>query len=210
MEAFAARYGRNHATWRVIPNGVDLSRFCPGPGHFPSDLGIPSGVPVAVMVARMAEGKGHAAAIAAWPSVLRSVPEARLLLVGSGPAEPELARRAAELGIGSHVIFAGSRPDLPRLLRASSLAVLPSQSEALPTTLIEAAACGLASVATRVGGVPEVVLDGETGILVTPGDQQGLGDAVGALLVDRERREAMGRAARRLAEERFDLRVWCR
>jgi len=210
MEAFAARYGISPAVCTVIPNGVDLSLFSPDPATFPADLGIPSGAPVAVMVARMYEGKGHAAAIAAWPAVLRHVPDAYLVLVGSGPAERELSREAVELGIASRVIFAGFRSDVPALLRASSLAVLSSESEALPTTLIEAAACGRASVATRVGGVPEVVVDGETGILVTPGDQQGLGDAVGALLVDRERREAMGRAARRLAEERFDLRVWCR
>lgn len=210
MEAFAARYRMSPGISTVIPNGVDLSRFSPDPATFPADLGIPPGAPVAVMVARMDEGKGHAAAIAAWPSVLSRVPEAYLLFVGSGPAEPELNRQAVELGIAFRVIFAGFRSDVPALLRASTLAVLSSESEALPTTLIEAAACGRATVATRVGGVPEVVVDGETGILVAPGDQQGLGDAVGTLLIDRQRREAMGRAARRLAEERFGLRVWCR
>ena len=106
------------------------------------------------------------------------------------------------------MVFAGYRADVPRLLRASSLAVLPTRTEALPTTLIEAAACGLPVVATDVGGVPEVVSHGETGLLVPPGDPTALGDAIARLLADPARRAAMGAAARRTAVERFDMRVW--
>lgn len=210
MEGFAARYRARPATWSVIPNGVDLSRFSPEPARFPADLGIRAGSPIATMVARMSGTKGHDVAIGAWCTVVRQLPDAQLLLVGSGADEPRLRARCAELGLESDVVFAGFRRDIPELLRASSLVVLPSESEALPTVLIEAAACGRASIATRVGGVPEVVLHGQTGLLIDAGDELAFGRAVLDLLGDDDRREAMGRRARHFVEEQFDLRVWCR
>jgi glycosyltransferase involved in cell wall biosynthesis len=210
MEAFAARYRPNPKTWAVVHNGVDLSRFRAEPATFPVDVPVPPGAPVATIVASMGPGKGHRQAIAAWPSVAARVTGARLLLVGSGPEERALRRLAAALGVGHLVVFVGIRADVPQLMRASTLVLLPSESEALPTTLIEAAACGRAVVAVGVGGVPEVVTHGRTGLLVSPGDRVGLADAVVGLLTDEERRDAMGRAGRRLAEERFDMHAWAR
>ena len=156
----------------------------------------------------MRGGKGHAAAIEAWPLVLRAVPTAQLLLVGAGREEPELRRIVTGAGLAQHVRFAGLRADVPRLLAASTLAVLPTEREALPTVLIEAAACGVPAVATAVGGVPEVVRHGATGLLVPPGDVPGLAAAVVELLRDEPRRRQMGQAARRLAERSFDARAW--
>jgi glycosyltransferase involved in cell wall biosynthesis len=109
---------------------------------------------------------------------------------------------------GEGVIFTGTREDVPAILRASTLALLPSLTEALPTVMIEAAACGLAAVATTVGGTPETVEHGRTGLLVPPGDADALADAVATLLLDHDRRSRWGAAARKLAEERFDLRRW--
>lgn len=210
MDAFAARYRHGRSRWMVIHNGVDLSTFTPDPASFPDDIDIPAGVPVAALVAAMRGGKGHDRAIEAWPSVVQRLPDARLLLVGSGPDEDRLRRRARATGFGEHIVFVGARRDVSRLMRAASLIVLPSESEALPTTLIEAAACGRAVVATSVGGIPEVVVDGITGVLVAPGDVSALADAIVDLLADRRRRRAMEVAARRTAEERFDMHAWAR
>lgn len=205
--SFARRY-RSRSTWEVLPNGVDLGDFRPEPSTFPAALGLPPDVPVVTVVAALRAAKGQAVALQAWPSVLRHVPEARLLLVGSGPEEGSLRREVARLGLAGHVVLAGSRTDVPRLLRASTLALLPSDTEALPTALVEAAACGRAAVATDVGGVPEVVQHGRTGLLVPPRDPPALADAVSLLLSDPQQRAEMGRRARRLAEERFDVLAW--
>lgn len=209
LESYAARY-RRRSNWTVVPNGVDLAAFAPGVEPLPDGLAIPPGVPVVTLVAALRAGKGHALAIAAWPGVLRAVPEARLLLVGSGDQEPVLRQRVEELRLRNRVVFAGMRTDVPRLLRGSTLALLPTESEALPTALVEAAGCGIAAVATRVGGVPDVVADGETGVLVPPGDPDALAAAVTALLTDPAARAAMGAAARSRAERLFAMDVWAR
>lgn len=208
--AFAVRYQPDPRTWRVVHNGLDLTAFRPGRAAPPPDLPLPDGVPVVSIVAALRGPKRHDVALEAWPRVLAAVPQARLVVAGGGPQEPALRAQAARLGLGGRVLFAGPRRDVARLLQASALTVLPSQTEALPTSLIEAAACGLAAVATPVGGIPEVVEHERTGLLVPPGDPVALGDAVVALLTDDRRREAMGRAARRLAEERFDMHRWAR
>jgi glycosyltransferase involved in cell wall biosynthesis len=137
--------------------------------------------------------------------VREKVPDAVLLIVGDGVHEPVL--RAAA---GEGVVFAGAREDVPEILAGSTLALLPSLTEALPTTLIEAAASGLAVVATTVGGTPETVEHGRTGLLVPPGDADSLAAAVADLLLDSPRRAAYGAAGRTLAEDRFDLQVWVR
>lgn len=208
--AFAERYRPNPRTWTVVHNGLDLSSFHVAPASPPADLAIPAGVPLVSLVAVMRGPKRHDVAVAAWPRVLDAVPEARLLLVGDGEQGPALRAQVARLGLADRVVFAGPRRDVARLLQASDLALLPSETEALPTSLIEAAACGRAAVATRVGGVPEVVEHGRTGLLVAPGDPRALADAVVTLLGDPGRREEMGRRARQLAEERFDMHVWAR
>ena len=138
------------------------------------------------------------------------MPEARLLLVGTGDQEPALRAQVARLGLDERVLFLGVRHDIPVILRAADLAVLPSHTEALPTTLIEAAACGVPAVASDVGGVRETVDDGRTGLVVPPRDTGALAAAVGDLLLDHDRRLAMGRSARVLAEERFDMHAWAR
>ena len=209
-EAFRTRYRIPQARSQVIHNGVDLTRFAPRPARAVTDLGIPEHAPAVTMVGALRKRKGQDYAVQAWPRVLERCPDARLLLVGSGPEERGLRDRAKELGVSDSVVFAGMRTDIPEVLRASSLVVLPSESEALPTTLIEAAASGLAAVAFRVGGVPEVVSHGETGFLVDTGDVEGFASSVVRLLEDDALRARMGEAARRLAEERFDAETWVR
>ena len=154
-------------------------------------------------MAALREPKGHEFALRAWPAVRAAVPGATLLVVGDGPHRGALAPLA-----GEGVVFAGAREDVPAILAGSTLALLPSLTEALPTALIEAAASGLATVGTTVGGTPEVVDHGRTGLLVPPGDADALAHAVVTLLRDPDRRAAHGAAARSLAEDRFDLRAW--
>lgn len=205
----AALFPPRKPTWRVLHNGVDLSRYTSRAGQEPAplpiDLGVPAGVPVVTIVAALRAPKGHEVALRAWPAVREKVPDAVLLIVGDGVHEPVL--RAAA---GEGVVFAGAREDVPEILAGSTLALLPSLTEALPTTLIEAAASGLAVVATTVGGTPETVEHGRSGLLVPPGDADALAAAVAELLLDPQRRAAYGAAGRRLAEDRFDLRVWVR
>lgn len=210
MLGFAQRYNYDRKGWTVLPNGIDLSIFTPRSATFPAELGFPGGCAVVTMVAAMRGSKGHDHAINAWQVVQRHVPEARLLLVGSGPAEAELQQMTTANGTSDTVVFAGLRTDVARLLRASSLVILPSDDEALPTVLIEAAACGKAVVATDVGGVAEVVESGRTGTLVPHGDTAALADAIVTLLSNDDLRSKLGAEARRVAEDRFDMYSWAR
>jgi glycosyltransferase involved in cell wall biosynthesis len=208
LESFARTYGGPRKNWSVVENGVDLEAFTPGPAAMPSELAIPPGVPVVTVVGALRWRKGHHVTLAAWPTVRRSIPDARLLIVGDGPEAGRLREQTSALGLDDSVVFAGMRTDVARLMRASSLLALPSQHEALPTTLMEAAACGRPVIATDVDGIPEVVADGETGTLVPFGDEAAFASAAIALLADEQRLQAMGVSARRLAEERFDAGRW--
>lgn len=200
-------HGSPRPSWRVLHNGVDLSAYRPPadgvPEPLPADLAVTGDGPVVTIVAALRKPKGHEVALRAWPSVRERVPGATLLIVGDGEHRATLESLA-----GEGVVFAGSRDDVPAILRGSTLALLPSLTEALPTAVIEAAATGLTAVATTVGGTPEIVDHGRTGLLVAPGDDAALGDAVVELLTDHARRAELGGAARRLAEDRFDLRRW--
>jgi len=208
---FAARYRERSRSWQTLHNGVDVTRFSPlRDASFPPDLQLPSSVPVVTVIAALRPPKGHRTAILAWPQVLASVPDARLLIVGEGVEFDSLYRLTVETGVADRVVFAGARQDVPALLQASTLVALPSLTEALPTALIEAAACGKAVVATRVGGVPEVVEHGRTGLLVPPADVAAFGGAVVELLLDPACRARMETEARVIAEERFDAHAWAR
>ena len=196
------------ASWRTVHNGVDLSRFVPGRLPLPVELAIPAGAPVVTIVAALREPKGHRIAIEGWSRVLRTAPEARLLVVGDGDERARLDAQARDLGLADRVVFAGMRHDVPELMRGSSVVALPSFTEALPTVLIEAGACGLPTVATSVGGTPEVVDNGSTGLLVAPGDVDGFAGAVAGLLADPARAGEMGQAARSFVSARFDADRW--
>lgn len=214
LNGFAARYPRSHhaSTWRVVHNGVDLRRFRPlaegQPRRFPADLGIPADVPVATLVGHMRPGKGQEVAVQAWPQVLSAEPDARLVLVGSGPHEQSLRALTRDLGVEGRVVFAGARDDVEALLPPSTVVVLPTRMEALPTALVEAAASGVPSVATAVGGVPEVVVDGETGWLVTAPRAELFASALREALADPVASAQRGAAARRRAEAVFDSSRW--
>jgi glycosyltransferase involved in cell wall biosynthesis len=193
---------------RIISNGIQLERFDPAfcgrqRAALRESLGVGHSDPLVVMPAVLRPGKGHDVLLASVPRVLERFPGTRFVVAGGGELEGELMTKAE--GLGPAVLFLGHRPDIPNLLAASDLVVLPSRSEALPTVAMEAAAAGRAMVASRVGGVPEVVEDGVTGMLVPPGDPRALSDSISVLLADPTRRQALACAARRKALEEFGI-----
>ncbi|HSD30239.1 MAG TPA: glycosyltransferase family 4 protein, partial [Vicinamibacteria bacterium] len=198
----------------VLPHGVDTARFRPAePGErsaLRARLGLPDGV-LAAWTGRLLRGKGLETLIDALAGLAEEVPDLHLLLVGSGEGqalsvEEELEHRVLEGGLAGRVLFAGRLERVEDALRAADFFVFPSVFEGLGISLVEAAACGLPGVASRTGGIVDVVEDGRSGLLVAPGDPVALADGMRALGEDADRRAAMGREARRVALARFDER----
>lgn len=192
---------------RVISNGIDMQRFRGGflRGHAKRDLGLPPGDPVVGTVGRLDEIKRQDLLIRAFASSLESVPRARLLLVGDGPARDELRRLAGDLGVADRVHFVGYLPDPAPCLRAMDLFALTSRSEGMPLAVLEAWAAGLPVVATRVGGLAEMTAGRPAAALVEPGDVGAIRDAITGLLRDADAAKALGEAGRRRVAEAYSL-----
>jgi glycosyltransferase involved in cell wall biosynthesis len=165
----------------VVPSRCDPARF--DPAAFPRR--IPGGQRL-VCAGNLIRGKGVAVLLDALAALAPHHAELRLTLVGDGPEARRLRRRAVRLGVADRVRFLGRRPhqDLPALLHEADVFVLPSLSEATPRVVLEAMAMGLPVVTTRVGGLPEMVVDGRTGLLVDPADAQELAAAIGRTLAN--------------------------
>ncbi|MBM3267050.1 MAG: glycosyltransferase [Candidatus Sericytochromatia bacterium] len=189
----------------VIPFGVDLDRFSPAPAP-------PAGSELVVGCLKPLEPVyGHGDLLAALATLRGRRPDlaVRLRLAGAGYLRADLEALAARLGLADRVEFLGRLPadDVPAFYRGLHCFVLASLSEGLAVAAEEAAACGLPIVATRVGGNPEIVRDGETGTLVPPRDPQALSRALEDLLGHPERRSEYGRRAREWAAAHFELRA---
>lgn len=190
---------------QVIFNGVDLERFRPAAPD-PSlrgTLGIPPGGPVVTYVGRLEHGKGPDVFLEAAGRVHADDRGIWFLVAGDGPMRPALEARARAAGLP--VVFAGRRRDLLPILHLTSVLVVPSRQEAFGRVLIEAMAADVPVVATRVGGIPEVVTDGQTGLLVPPGDPAALSAALLATLRQAETTRARVRAAAAAVRARFSL-----
>ena len=161
------------------------------------EFGLDDDIPIVLTAARFTAQKDHATLVAAIPAVLARHPRARFWLAGEGPLQAEVRQAAAHLGIEPAIDLLGHRADVPELLAAADLFVLPSRFEGLPLAVLEAMAAGLAVVATRIGGTEEAVLDGITGHLVPPADPDALADAIGAALADPAGLARLGRAGRK-------------
>ena len=202
VEVAVAQYGVPRERVAVLHNGVALDRFG-GTGRRSearARLGFDPAAPVLIVVGRLVMGKGQDQLLEALPAVRAGHPSVRLLVVGDGPARAALERRAAELGLAGSVTFLGYRDDVPDLLAAADLAVVPSLvAEGLGYTAIEALSAGVPVVAYRSGGLAEVVTEGTSGRLVPVGDVAGLGAAISELLADRPQRERLAAGARREA-----------
>ena len=191
----------------VLHQGIDPASVRRGVGarqQARDRLGVADGEPVVGTVGNLTAKKDHATMLRAAAQVVPSRPELRLVLVGAGPLEGDLRRLARQLGIDERVAMLGSRDDVAELLAGFDAFVLSSRHEGLPIALLEAMAAGVACVATRVGGVPEVITDGVDGLLVEAGDPSALALAVARLLDDEELRVALGEQARATAAG-FDL-----
>jgi glycosyltransferase involved in cell wall biosynthesis len=170
------------------------------------ELGIPQDASVVGTVANFKVGKGHMNLLDAAARVRRVVPGARFVLVGQGVLEPEVRSRATQLGLDGTVVFAGYREDATRVMGAFDLLAIPSQYDGLSIALLEAMSLGKPAVITRAGGNPEVVDDGEHGLVVPTADPIALADGIVALLQDPALRQRLGESARRRAQD-FDIRA---
>jgi glycosyltransferase involved in cell wall biosynthesis len=192
---------------RVVANGVDIAAIDAARqrNEVRRELGLPAEVPVIGLVGRLDHwGKGHKELFAAMVRLTARYP-VQALIVGGGRREAELKQAAADLGLADAVHFLGSRRDVPDLLHAMDIFVLPSYSEGLSLALMEAMAAGLPVVASRVGGNPELVEDGDTGLLIPPQDADALAAALERLLADPTGAKTMGEKARRRVEENYSL-----
>lgn len=197
----------------IRPGSVDLDRFRPARGGerewARAALNLAPDTRVAVLVGRLQRVKGQAGLIEAAEAVAARVPGSVFLLVGDGPDRDELARRASERGLEGRVRLLGRREDVPALLHACDLAVVASiGSEGFSRAALEAMASARPVVATGVGALPEIVADGETGLLVPPGDVGALAGAIGRVLAEPEFAARLGRAGRARAEREFSGEAW--
>jgi len=192
----------------VVYNGIPIERFDrPFSPEERADarreMDLEPGDLAVIHVARLDHLKDHPTAIRTFRRLADRAPEARLVLVGDGPEEPAIRAQIAELGLEARVRLLGLRKDVPRLLAAADIALLTSITEGIPLTLIEAMAAGLPVVSTNVGGVAEVVVDRQTGLLAPSGDDDALAEAVARLGRDPEARRRMGELGRECARSLF-------
>jgi L-malate glycosyltransferase len=192
----------------VIHNGIDARRFThqTGAEQQPLPSAIASGDRLIVMVANMhIRVKGHEDLIEAAQAVCQEHPEARFLLVGDGELRKEFERQARDLGLERSIFFLGHQTNVPRLLGQCEIGVLASRAEGLPNAVLEYMASGLATVATAVGGVPELIRHETDGLLVPAGDPDALARAILRLLEDEPLRKRMAVAARENVVDNFDF-----
>jgi glycosyltransferase involved in cell wall biosynthesis len=180
----------------LIPNGVDTSRF-----HPPTEDASHS--QTVVCTARLCYQKGHDVLLQAWHLVHKELPDARLIIAGIGPLQAQLAYMAETLDLGQSVDFVGLQSDVVAVLHRGSIATLPSRWEGMPNAILEAMACGLPCVATRVSGTEDIITHEVNGLLVEPEDSQALAQALLALLRDPPRSSAYGKAARERIEQNY-------
>ncbi len=199
---------------RQLYSGVDTGRFRPD-GPVPADLpwarspGAGASPLILGSVGRFDPIKNHAGLLRAFRTILERHPDwrgrVRLIIAGDGPLRGELTSLARELGLDDSVWFPGARSDVPELMRALDVFVLPSINEGISNTILEAMATGRPVVAGRAGGNPELIVDGLTGALYDPGDPNGLATAVEQYVQQAELRRSHGEAARQRVVEQFSL-----
>ena len=203
-----SRIGGREEQFVVIPFGVDAGRFRGAAGLLRNDLGLQEELPIIGTVCRLVEPKkGLTYLLEAVAQLEQEAkkPVCQVLLVGEGPAEPHLRSLSEQLGISSRVAFVGVRRDIPEVLALMNLFVLPSLYEGFGIAILEAMAAGRPVVATTVGGIPEFVMNGETGILVEPGDAAALARAIQTILTNPEGARQMGLRGKRHVQENFAI-----
>lgn len=194
---------------KTIYNGIDLTKFNPSlsGAAIRREFRLDGQAPLVGTVGRLDWYKGHKYFLRAAKIIVGSIPNCNFLIVGSGEKRKELENLVDKLKLNKNVIFAGYREDIPEILAGLDLFVSSSVSEGLGRSIIEAMAMQKPVVATNIGGIPEVVINQETGILVPARESKALAEAIIGLLRDKERCIKMGLAGRKLVERKFDIRI---
>lgn len=182
----------------TIPSGIDIRKFDPAKSGntFREEIGVNSSVPLIVMVAILRVRKGHYYFVHAAKKVVEEFPDARFLIVGDGPQRTNIEHYIKELGLKDNVLMLGLREDIPRILASADLYVIPSLSEGMGQSTMEAMAMGVPVIASDVGGLPELVINDQTGILVPPKNIPALAKAIIGLLSDKGRSERLAAQAK--------------
>jgi L-malate glycosyltransferase len=206
IASMLATDGIDPARISVVHDGVNVAAIDKQPPvNAHAACWLPHGAPLVANVAALAPHKGQRHLVAAAARVVREVPDARFLIIDEGELREALERQIRGLGLDRHVLLTGFRDDVLGLMKTVDLFVMSSITEGLGSAILEAMACERAVVGTHTGGIPEAVIDGETGVLVAPNDEAGLATAIVALLTNHERRHALGQAGRRRVLEAFSV-----
>ena len=197
---------------KVVYNGVDALPYCEASdvSLCRRELGIPQGDHIVGVVGNLYPVKGHQYFIEGIPAVLQTCPNTSFLFAGRGELETQLKEQVHRLGLDKRVHFLGLRQDIPRILALLDVFVLPSLSEGLSMAILEAMIAGKPVVATKVGGNPELVVEGETGFLVPPRDSHALASRVATLLTNKQQAVQFAEQGRRRAEGQFSLATMVR
>lgn len=203
---FYESHGVGRGRWRVIYNGIETS---PAPsrtrGSAYRSLGVVNGQPVVGLVGRLAAAKAPSVFVQAIDRARRQLPAIKALIIGEGPLCAEVEAEVRRLGLEPHVVFTGLRHDVPELLAGMDALVFSSEREGLSMAMLEAMASGVPVVATRVGGTPELIESGVSGVLVPPGNAEALAQELVRVLTNPAQAEAIRRAARGRVEQEFSM-----
>lgn len=177
----------------VVPNGIEISKFNLNRDNCRRELNIQENKKIILFVGRLIEIKGVEYLIRAMKEILKDIPDAKLMIIGDGENEKNLKNLSVNLGVEEKIDFIGKVPNdkIPVYMKAADVFVLPSLSEGFPVTLLEAMAAGLPILATKVGGIPEIIKDEENGFLVQPANSSDIAKKVIDLLADKEKMEIM-------------------
>lgn len=191
----------------VIPTGIDIERFNPDAvSAVPrEELNVAPDAQIVGTVAILRRKKGHHTLLDAIPAVLKEFPKAVFLFAGDGPQRGNIEKKIAELGIDRNVKLLGLRKDVPEILKTIDLFVLPTLQEALGTSFLEAMAMRKPVIGTNIGGVPEVIQNGVSGVLVEPENPTMLAKAIVSLLKDKQKMSDMGNMGGKMVEERYSV-----
>ena len=209
-EALNTDYNIERSKVIKIYNGIEFHKYdaISGDGlRVRKELGIALSSSIVGVIGRLAWEKGLPFFLQAASKVTATFPEIKFLIVGDGPLKAELEKLSNELNIRQNCIFTGFRQDIPDILSAVDMLVMSSLYEGMPMVILEAMAASKPVIATKVGGIPEMVRDGETGILVPPEDADALAGSMLTLLKNKNRARQMGLAGRRCVEDHFDVEV---
>lgn len=205
VERYLIEAGVPAARVCTVPTGIDFNHYqaAAGGGNLKAELGLASDSLLIGTVAILRAKKGHAEILSAAARVLAAFPQAHFVFAGDGPQTANLQARITAEGLDRQVHLLGLRSDVSNVLQSLDLFVLPTHQEALGTAFIEAAALAVPAIGSRIDGVPEVIQDGVTGLLVPVRDSDALAAAIIALLADPDRRRQMGRRASEYARSHF-------